>query len=227
VHEVGLVHRDIKPENILTAARHSKMGESAFLVDFGLAMRHRSNAAQGTEQGIIGTLDFASVNSLHHLEQSPRDDLEALAYVLIYLVCGSLPWEAIDPVTNFAAFLAMRSSANTRFCPELPVVFLDFLKQARQLAFNERPHHDSYAATFAAELTRMQQPPPQQQDFTEAAKPPANTIAEAHASKVEYPRNCHNGEVRIRSAIAYVFVHLWSTDPTGNSTTWKTNSCSG
>jgi len=44
-------------------------------------------------RSFIGTAKYASLNSHKNIELSRRDDLESLAYVLIELVNGHLPWK--------------------------------------------------------------------------------------------------------------------------------------
>ena len=100
IHEAGVIHRDLKPSNIcygsFSSDKQNNFDKSIKLIDFGLGKIYspkilRSNDIKKTEF-FVGTLMFASTSALSGLEQEPRDDIESLFYVMIYLKNGTLPW---------------------------------------------------------------------------------------------------------------------------------------
>ena len=89
------MHRDIKPKNI-TIGLGKKTGK-LFLIDYGTATSF-NNYHDGVHidymamNGMMGSLYYASINSHMKQEMSRRDDLESLAYMIIHMCTGNLPW---------------------------------------------------------------------------------------------------------------------------------------
>ncbi|KAF5471315.1 hypothetical protein F2P56_011758 [Juglans regia] len=99
MHARGYVHGDVKPENFLLGQPSSPQEKKLFLVDLGLATKWRdSSNGQHVEYDqrpdmFRGTVRYASVHAHLGRTASRRDDLESLAYTLIFLHRGRLPWQ--------------------------------------------------------------------------------------------------------------------------------------
>ena len=116
----------------------------SFLIDFGLAERFRNpttylHHSYSIDHPIVGTLPFTSVNGHRGHAQSRHDDLESLAYTIIYSGHGELPW------THFCshkAILRKKLSITTEeLCWGLPAPFCDFITYVCSLGFEEKPDY--------------------------------------------------------------------------------------
>ena len=97
IHDKHFIHRDIKPDNFAIGYSNPK---TIYLLDFGLAKKYRSSKTLEQKpmmknKKLTGTARYASVNALKGYDQSRRDDLESIGYVLAYLLRGNLPWQGI------------------------------------------------------------------------------------------------------------------------------------
>jgi hypothetical protein len=97
------------------------------------------------------------------MEQSRRDDLESLAYVLVYLAKGQLPWQGIkvpkhikDTKTfkNEAIRACKEQTTPSQLCQGLPVCFYELLMHSQSLGFTSDPNYDYMIELFAQELQR-------------------------------------------------------------------------
>ena len=96
IHEKGFLHRDIKPENFVIGL--NEKSNLVYLIDYGLSKRYKDkNSGQHIpyreNKQLVGTVRYASINAHLGIEQSRRDDLEGIGYVLVYFYLGRLPWQ--------------------------------------------------------------------------------------------------------------------------------------
>ncbi len=154
IHEKCMLHRDLKPQNIMLGRQNDR---EVYLIDFGLSKRYASNGKhipfKDKKRGLTGTPRFASINSHLGIEQSRRDDLESLAYVLIYLAKGTLPWVGLGgrkrirsddniPNRHERILRVKQATSDRQLCEGLPTGMCRFIKKIRNLKFYDRPCYD-------------------------------------------------------------------------------------
>lgn len=108
LHSKDYIHRDIKPENFVIGM--NAKANVIHLLDFGLSKRFRNPVTKVHIPYIIsvllsiryrenkhlsGTPRYASLGNHLGIEQSRRDDLESLGFMLVYFLRGSLPWQGL------------------------------------------------------------------------------------------------------------------------------------
>lgn len=123
---------------------------SVYLIDFGLAKRYRDprtlfHIPYRENKSLTGTARYASLNTHLGIEQSRRDDLESLGYLMVYFLKGSLPWQGLKAVNKedkYAKILAKkRTTTIEALCRGLPPEFALYFNYVRSLQFDERPDY--------------------------------------------------------------------------------------
>jgi serine/threonine protein kinase len=156
IHRKGFIFRDIKPENFLIGKDGART--HIFLIDFGLAKRYidkeTGNHIEQSDECTtrVGTARYCSARALLGQEQSRRDDMEALLYLWLYLLRGTLPWVGIDEQDFYKKCdkISKRKAAISPevLCANLPSEFARYFRLVKALGFKDEPDYAGYRAIF-------------------------------------------------------------------------------
>jgi serine/threonine protein kinase len=142
-HTRGFVHRDIKPENIMSKQKGSIKGD-LFLIDFGLSKyvrkRDGTHISENNKKRLTGTPRYASISNHMGREQGRCDDLQALGFVMLYLLRGSLPWQNLR---DFKEILQVKRDAlySESLYIHAPPCFRRYFRYVSTLRFADRPDY--------------------------------------------------------------------------------------
>ncbi|XP_040583946.1 casein kinase I isoform X1 [Lepeophtheirus salmonis] len=162
IHSKNFIHRDIKPDNFLMGL--GKKGNLVYVIDFGLAKRYRDGRTHQhipyrENKNLTGTARYASINTHLGIEQSRRDDMEALGYIFMYLIHGALPWQGLKARTKAQKYEKISekklSTPIDELCKGAPSEFSTYLNYCRSLRFEERPDY-SYLRQLVRNLFHRQ-----------------------------------------------------------------------
>ena len=146
-HAHGFVHRDIKPANLMIYK------DLVYLIDFGLSKRIMDpNTGQHIpfrdHKPLVGTPRYLSANAHDGKEQSRRDDIESLMYVLVFLAKGKLPWQGHP---SEVVGRLKRDIDISELCAGLPKRFAFTMRYARALRYDEEPDYRMLIDMWAVE----------------------------------------------------------------------------
>ncbi|KAL5561935.1 hypothetical protein UlMin_031682 [Ulmus minor] len=155
MHSRGFLHRDIKPDNFLMGL--GRKANQVYIIDYGLAKKYRDlqthkHIPYRENKNLTGTARYASVNTHLGIEQSRRDDLESLGYVLMYFLRGSLPWQGLKAGTKKQKYDKISekkvSTPIEVLCKSYPSEFVSYFHYCRTLRFEDKPDYSYLKRLF-------------------------------------------------------------------------------
>ncbi|CAJ1406353.1 unnamed protein product [Effrenium voratum] len=160
LHSRGIVHRDIKPENFMWGV--GPKVHHLYLIDFGLSKRYWDKRHVNSSQklSLTGTARYASLNAHRGMEQSRRDDLEAIGHMLMYFLRSSLPWSGLEARTKKEKYQKIKEKKEStnlvELCEGHPTAFRTYLEYARKLGFKDRPDYVMLRRLFVELRAQLQ-----------------------------------------------------------------------
>ncbi|XP_038722414.1 casein kinase 1-like protein 10 [Tripterygium wilfordii] len=155
MHSRGFLHRDIKPDNFLMGL--GRKANQVYVIDYGLAKKYRDlqthkHIPYRENKNLTGTARYASVNTHLGVEQSRRDDLESLGYVLMYFLRGSLPWQGLKAGTKKQKYDKISEKKMLTpievLCKSYPSEFTSYFLYCRSLRFEDKPDYSYLKRLF-------------------------------------------------------------------------------
>ena len=149
IHSKNYLHRDIKPDNFLVGRGHKN--NIIYAIDFGLAKKYKDpktwfHIPYRDGKNLTGTARYASTNTHLGMEQSRRDDIEALGYMLLYFLKGTLPWQGMvlkDPKRKYDKIKQLKYDIKLDvLCEGQPVELAKFIQYARDMKFEDKPDYN-------------------------------------------------------------------------------------
>lgn len=155
LHRNCLIHRDIKPDNFAMGTGLNI--NTVYIIDFGLSKYYMDPKTMEHYpfrdfRNLTGTARYCSIHAHAGCEQSRRDDLESLGYVLVYFLKGALPWQGLQAESKKEKFRKIYKTKQSvkveTLCEGIPEEFAKYLNYCKNLAYEEEPKYRYLRSLF-------------------------------------------------------------------------------
>jgi len=150
---LAILKKNCNTKNNFLLKTNAQNISELYLIDFGRAKcflddKNRHCTIKTNEQ-IIGTTRYMSVNMHQGLTASRRDDLESLGYSFLFLYHGKLPWQN-QPSLSSVVDLKQQFGWFNNTIGE----FVLFILYSRNLGFADKPNYD-YLRSILVNLNKL------------------------------------------------------------------------
>ena len=206
-HGCGVVHRDLKPDNVFLLS-----DGQVKILDFGLARRGESNAAQSgnddaefsTDTGVlVGTAGYISPEQVRGMRANEKSDLFALGCILYQMVTGRHAFSGDTPAETLVATLKEepRDPADLAEVPDdVRMIILRCLAKKPEARFQS-----ARDLAFALKVARAAPRPTPRPSTT----PDVTTIVTPQPTLRPKPRRLLLFALAVVAAAAGVFLWIW------------------
>lgn len=142
VHSKNIIHRDIKPSNICLNSANK-----VFLIDFGISKIYKNGTIHNDEtkiNGLLGSINFSSLNTINLIEPSRRDDIESTIYVLLYMLLPQISYneynnlDSIQKKDILTIIVFLKNNYTNIINYE---IFTKLFTYIRRLKYNQQPNY--------------------------------------------------------------------------------------
>lgn len=162
IHSKGVIVRKLSTSNIQIKEINDK--KIYYITDFSgikkyMKLSSKQLIKESTNVPFIGIPTYASINALLRNEQSRRDDLESLAYILIHMYLGKFEMENTNLNNNINKMFediikkkrALIEDNNKN--KKIPEQLFTFLSITSKLQYKEEPNYDKYISLFSTNIS--------------------------------------------------------------------------
>ena len=158
-HDREFVYQNINPEHFLYGVSGLDKWMWMYAIDLKWCKtfidEKKAHITMETASGPlhIGThIRYMSINAHRGVEQSRRDDLESIGYLLAYLFRGELPWIELennpDELECHERIAVCKEKSLSTICQNMLPEFQQYLTDVRKLSFDEKPNYQNLGELF-------------------------------------------------------------------------------